>query len=163
MKKNIININNIEWTQSDHGDFSHERKSLTQAVTCEKLGASIYRLAPGKKAFPYHYHYANEETVFILEGSGTMRLNNAVIAIKKDDYIAMPTGTEHAHQIINTSEKPLIFLCFSTMIHPDVTEYPDSKKIGVTTGSAPGSDPKNYSLKVFLKKSDAVDYFLDEK
>jgi len=161
--KNIININNLEWQSSEHGDFAYEDKWLAAATGGEKLGASFYKLMPGKKAFPYHYHYANEEAVFILEGSGTLRLNNEKLPIKQGDYIALPAGPAFAHQIINTSEKPLMFLCFSTMNHPDVVEYPDSNKVGVTAGTAPGGDPEKILLKARFRKQDAVNYFEGEK
>src|SRR4029078_6425205 len=118
----------------------------------------LYRLMPGKKCFPYHCHYANEEAVFVLEGSGTVRIKDKMMPIKQGDYIVFPVGPEHAHQIINLSGEPLLFLCFSTMNHPDVVEYPDSGKVGVTAGAAPGSDPDRILLKTRFRKKDAVDY-----
>jgi uncharacterized cupin superfamily protein len=119
----------------------------------------MYKLMPGKKTFPYHFHYANEEAVFVLEGTGSLRLANEIIIIKNGDYIALPVGPNHAHQITNTSENPLIFLCFSTMNHPDVVEYPDSEKIGVTAGVAPGGESHKVLLKARFRKQDSVDYF----
>lgn len=163
MKNNIVNINNLDWQSSEHDDFTYQDKWLAVVTGGEKLGASLYKLMPGKKAFPYHYHYANEEAIFILEGSGTLRLNNKMISITQGDYIALPVGPDFAHQIINTSESQLVFLCFSTMNHPDVVEYPDSNKVGVTAGIAPGGDTEKVLLKARFRKQDAVDYFDGEK
>lgn len=162
MKKNIINVNDLEWQTSEHGQFAYEDKQLAEAAGGEKLGASLYRLMPGKKAFPYHFHYANEEAVFVLEGSGTLRRNDEMVPVTKGDYIAMLVGEDHAHQIINTSDQPLVLLCFSTMIHPDVVEYPDSGKVGVTAGIAPGGDPEKILLRARFRKKDQVDYFEGE-
>jgi uncharacterized cupin superfamily protein len=161
--KNIVNIHNLDWQSSEHGDFSYQDKWLAEATGGKQLGASLYKLMPGKKCFPYHYHYANEEAVFVLEGSGTLRMNNELIPINKGDYIAFPSGPDYAHQIMNTSEDSLVFLCFSTMNHPDVVEYPDSNKVGVTAGTAPGGDPEKVLLKARFRKQDAVDYFDGEK
>lgn len=163
MKKNIINVKDLEWKTSEHGDFAFQDKWLAEAAGGEKLGASLYKLLPGKKCFPYHFHYANEEAVYILEGSGTLRMNNEMIPITQGDYIAFPVGPEFAHQIINTSEHPLMFLCFSTMHYPDVIEYPDSNKVGVTAGVAPGGDYDKALLRARFRKQDAVDYFDGEK
>lgn len=162
-KKNIVNVNDLDWQSSEHGDFAYEDKWLAAATGGEKLGTSLYKLMPGKKCFPYHFHYANEEAVFVLEGSGTLRMHNEFIPISQGDYIAFPVGPDYAHQIINTSEQPLIFLCFSTMIHPDVVEYPDSNKVSVTAGVAPGGDVEKVLLKLRFRKQDAVDYFDGEK
>jgi uncharacterized cupin superfamily protein len=162
MPKNIVNIADLEWESDEHGNFAHEGKKLAAATGGKMLGTTLYKIMPGKKTFPYHYHYANEEAVFILEGSGTLRMNNEMLPIKQGDYIAFPVGAEYAHQIINTSDKPLIFLCYSTMNHPDVVEYPDSNKIGVSTGVAPGGDKKQSLLKARFRKQDQVDYFNGE-
>ena len=163
MKKNIVNIKNIDWISEEHGDFAYQGKWLAEAAGSEKLGASLYKLMPGKKCFPYHFHHGNEEAVYILQGTGTLRMNNEMIAIGEGDYMAFPVGPEYAHQIINTSEQPLIFLCFSTMQHPDVVEYPDSNKVGVTAGVAPGGDYDKALLRARFRKQDAVDYFDGEK
>lgn len=162
MKSNIVNIDALDWQVDDMGDFSYSRKHLTQLAGGEMLGASIYKVMPGKKTFPYHFHYANEEAILVLEGSGTLRLNDEKITINKGDYIALPKGSSHAHQILNTSSAPLIYLCFSTMVHPEVIEYPDSGKVGVSAGSAPGGDKNKSQLKKYFPKKSAVDYFEGE-
>ena len=163
MKNNVANIDSLEWQPHEHGDFAYYNKKLAAAVGGEKLGTTLYKLMPGKKCFPYHFHYANEEAVFVLEGSGTLRMNNKMMAIKQGDYMAFPVGADYAHQIINTSQNPLIFLCISTMKHPDVVEYPDSNKVGVNAGVAPGGDPAQAKLKARFRKQEAVDYFDGEK
>lgn len=158
-----MNINDLDWQSNEHGDFAYQDKWLAAATGGEKLGASLYKLMPGKKAFPYHQHYANEEAVFVLEGSGTLRMNNEMIPIAQGDYIALPVGPDHAHQIINTSEKPLLYLCFSTLIYPDVVEYPDSNKLGVTAGIGICGKREKIQLRARFRKQDAVDYFEGEK
>ncbi|HEY4221130.1 MAG TPA: cupin domain-containing protein [Myxococcota bacterium] len=92
------------------------------------LGCSHYELPPGKVAFPFHYHCANEEAIFVLEGEGTMRIGAERVAIRAGDYIALPPGPEGAHQLVNTSDAALKYLCISTMIPVEVVGYPDSKK-----------------------------------
>lgn len=160
MKKNIVNINDLDWQPSDeHKDFAYYDKRLSMETGGDKIGTSLYKLMPGKKAFPYHYHYANEEAVYVLEGAGTLRMHDEMLPIKQGDYISFPVGPLYAHQIINTSQKPLIFLCYSTMIHPDVAEYPDSNKVSVTAGIAPGGDPDKILLRKRFRKQDEVDYF----
>lgn len=161
MKKNIVNINELTWDSNAHDDFTYQYSQLSSAASGELLGASIYKVMPGKKIFPYHYHYhyANEEAVFVLEGSGTLRMNNEMILIKQGDYITFPVGKNYAHQIINTSDELLILLCVSTMNHPDIVEYPDSNKIGVTAGVAPGGETKKILLKARYRKQDEVDYY----
>ncbi len=155
----IINLDELDWQQQSHDDFSCERKSLTAASSAQQLGASVFKLAPGKKAFPYHYHHANEEAILVLQGAGSARINDKIHPIKTNDYIAFPAGADHAHQVINTSDQDLIYLCFSTMITPEVCEYPDSDKICAMAGSAPGGDKSNRQLMACFRTESAVDYF----
>ena len=51
MKKVIVNVDDLEWQSSEHGDFAYQDKWLTLATVGEKLGASYYKLMPGKKRF----------------------------------------------------------------------------------------------------------------
>ncbi len=67
-----------------------------------------------------------------------------------------------AHQMRNTSHGDLEYLCVSTMIAPEVAEYPDSGKIGIIAGSAPGGDKARRSLFRFYKKDGDVDYYEGE-
>lgn len=163
MKKNIININDLDWKTSEHGDFAHEDKWLGAAAGGKMIGTSFYKLMPGKKCFPYHYHYANEEAVLVLEGSGTLRMNDGMHPIKQGDYIAFPVGPDYAHQIINTSDKPLLYICMSTMIFPDAVEYPDSNKVGISAGPLSDGKGHDFLLRARFRKNDAVDYFEGEK
>jgi uncharacterized cupin superfamily protein len=65
------------------------------------------------------------------------------------------------HRVINDGDDTLRYLALSTMNEPDVTVYPDSDKIGVYAGSAPGSDDPR-SVAGYYRRDDDVDYWLDE-
>ncbi|MEB3830591.1 hypothetical protein [Phormidium sp. CCY1219] len=66
---------------------------------------------------------------------------------------------DRAHQLINTGETMLGYLCFSTMLEPDVMEYPDSGKIGVFAGSAPGGAKETRTLSRFFPHDSQVNYW----
>ena len=97
-------------------------------VAARKLGAAVDILPPGKRACPYHFHYAQEEMFVILEGAGTLRVAGEMIPVAAGDVIDIPPGPEYPHQIINTSDAPLKYLSISTQEYPEVCEYPDSGK-----------------------------------
>lgn len=93
-----------------------------------KLGAGVDIVPPGKRACPYHFHYAQEEMFVILEGEGTLRVAGELIPIRAGDVIDIPPGPEYPHQILNTSNAPLKYLSISTQEVPEICEYPDSGK-----------------------------------
>jgi len=137
--KQIVNLDTAKMLKRGNGGrFEVEFASLTQTLGAEKLGVSLAILAPGKRAFPRHAHHANEEMMFILEGTGTYHYGNDSAPVRAGDLIAAPAGdASTAHQIENTSGKPMKYLTFSTMIAPEVVEYPDSGKFLVSSGSGP--------------------------
>ena len=76
--------------------------------------------------------------MYVLEGWGTLRIGGEEVRVSKGDYMALPAGAEAAHQIVSDSETVLRYLCFFTMEAPDVVVYPDSGKVGIFGGVAPG-------------------------
>ncbi|MCC2099295.1 MAG: cupin domain-containing protein, partial [Hyphomicrobiales bacterium] len=105
---------------------------IAPAIGAQKLGYNITVLPPGKAAFPAHSHRVNEEMFFVLEGSGELRVGDQTWPVGQGDFIACPPGgPETAHQIFNNSKADLKYLAVSTMMSPEIAEYPDSGKTGV--------------------------------
>ncbi len=104
-------------------------------------------------------HYGNEEMVFVLSGEGTLRFGNKVFPITAGDFIACPRGPEHSHQIINTSDQDITYLCVSAMEKPEVFIYPDSEKFSVFTSSATGGPKEKRTFSIFSRQTGAVDYW----
>jgi uncharacterized cupin superfamily protein len=175
---NPTNESAVDWTETERGATRFRRKRLADAAGGEALGASLYELPPGGRSWPYHYHAGNEEAVYVLAGEGTLRVGDESSSTRRPlragDYVALPAGPESAHRIVNAApdgsdpdpdadRDPLRYLVVSTMREPDVTVYPDSDKIGVYAGSAPGGDPADRSVDAFFPREAAVDYWTDER
>ena len=73
---------------------------------------------------------------------------------KRNDYATFPAGAEGAHQLVDTSG--------STMVEPEVSVYPDSGKVGVLVGSAPGGPKEERTLSGHFRQEDGVGYYGDE-
>jgi uncharacterized cupin superfamily protein len=108
--------------------YDSHRARLSEGTAAQKLGATVDIVAPGKRICPYHLHHAQEEMFVILEGTGTLRVADEMLPLKKGDVIFIPPGPEYPHQIINTSDAPLKYLSISTQEDPEIYEYPDSGK-----------------------------------
>ena len=105
---NVVNVDAIGWEDSKRGmRYEVRRKRLAMAAGAPKLGCSLTEVPPGKRAWPLHYHTANEEAVFVLGGAGMLRLGDKEVPIGPGDYVALPAGNEHAHQIVNSGAVPL--------------------------------------------------------
>jgi uncharacterized cupin superfamily protein len=155
------NADDLDWTELEEGRTQFKRKQLGEAADGDRLGCSLYELPPGRRSWPYHYHTANEEAIFVLSGSGALRLDGETVPLEEDDYVALPADESGAHRVVNDSDVPLTYLAVSTMREPDVTVYPDSEKVGVFVGSPPGGRDER-SLQGYYRRADSVDYWDDE-
>jgi uncharacterized cupin superfamily protein len=159
---NIVGEGDLVWSEQRHGErFGHRRKQLAAAAGGRKVGCSLYEVEPGRAAFPRHYHLANEEAIYVLEGSGTLRLGEGdeEVALSRGDYVALPVGAGWAHQLVNTSDGVLRYLCLSTVVEPDVLLYPDSGKVGVYAGEAAGVQKEDGIFAEFLRDDVGVGYY----
>ena len=163
-RPSVVSDGDLEWDKQSHGEkFGYRRKQLGSAAGGQKLGCSLYEVPPGCRAWPYHYHLANEEAIYVLGGSGTLRIGGEEVLVSEGDYVALPARAEAAHQLVNSSEAVLRYLCFSTMIEPDVMVYPDSGKVGVFGGAAPGGPKEVRTFSKFLRGDAEVGYYVGEE
>ena len=123
---------------AEHPGYRWDRMRLGRRLGAEMLGASVYVLPPGEKSFPYHLHHANEELLLILEGEVVVRSPDGEQRLGRGDTLVFVRGPSGAHQVTNSSNDPARFIMFSTMVEPEITEYPDNQNIGVFAGRAPG-------------------------
>jgi uncharacterized cupin superfamily protein len=154
----VIHENELPWSRSEGELFAHRRRPLSRAAGGRRLGCSLYELEPNETAFPFHYHLGNEEAIYVLAGAATLRLGSERVRVRAGDYVALPAGIEHAHQITNTGGEVFRYLVLSTMQEPDAIVYPDSDKVGVIAGSAPGGRADARVLTAFFPRSAAVPY-----
>ena len=163
-REHVVNAEEIEWAleSAPDGSAPRQRKKLAAAAGGKRIGASLYRVAPGAKPWPRHAHLANEEAVFVLAGEGEIKIGERSIPLRAGDYVALPAGASNAHQIRNPSQSELVFLCVSTMQAPDIVVYPDSAKVGLFAGAAPGGSPQQLTLRKFLALGGEVDYWEGE-
>ena len=162
MKKPILNLSDVELHPWSHGDKYEARLGpIAVKLGAKKLGYNLTILPPGKCAFPLHNHQVNEEMFFILEGAGVVRIGKEHFTIGKGDVIASPPGgPESAHQIMNTSHtEDLRMLAVSTMLSPEVVEYPDSGKFGVRAELAPNADGSPRLIRYNGREGSTLDYW----
>jgi uncharacterized cupin superfamily protein len=137
--------------------FRSRRARIGYELGTELIGCSLWELPAGEAAYPYHFHYADEELVIVLTGRPTLRTPEGIRELEEGEALRFPLGEEGAHQIINRSEEPVTFLAVSSHGRPDVVVYPDSDKIGVGERL-----PQGGGLRAFFKRDDGVGYFEGE-
>lgn len=153
------NIYSTDWDLSqDHPGYLWDRIRLGRRIGSQMLGASVYVIKPSQKSFPYHFHRGNEEMLIVLEGSVTVRTPDGEQVAARGDAMSFVTGPAGAHQLVNHTGEDARVLMVSTMISPEIVEYPDSGKVGVFAERAPGDS----GLRSIFDGGAVVDYFDEE-
>lgn len=159
----IKNVSDIEWIKVEGpGEFETFRRPMTPTSDTCNLGCSMYRVDPGKTALPFHHHSGNDEAIYMLSGKISLRLGNEKHTLSAGDYITFPAASGVAHQVSNPHDEPAEFLCISTMEKTDIVFYPDSGKVGVMAGIAPGGEAKGWNQTSFMHH-EPVAYWTGEK
>ena len=151
-----INIANpeFEYDATDPAGFRSGMARLGPLLGASETGVSVYELPPGEALCPYHYEYAEEEWLLVLEGRPTLRHPQGTDQLEPWDMVCFPTGPDGAHGVRNETNDGVRVLMFSNVRHPAVTVYPDSEKVGIWTG--------NREDDLLAPRSSGVDYWFGE-
>lgn len=114
--------------------FRSRRARIGYELGSELIGCSLWELPAGEAAYPYHFHYADEELVIVLSGRPTLRTPEGVRELEQGEALRFPLGEEGAHQIVNRSEETVTLLAVSSHGRPDVVVYPDSDRSASARG-----------------------------
>ncbi len=154
-----IHIDSVERMTIGNGEkFAASIGRIGAQLGMAKMGCTVVELDPGKRAWPHHLHYGQEELFIVLEGEGTLRYDDGEYDIRQGEIFFAGTGPGTAHQIVNTSNSKLKYLAFSSMDNPEVCYYPDSKKYGAYSWR---SDDKG--VRFLAHEDSAIDYFDGEQ
>jgi uncharacterized cupin superfamily protein len=137
-----------------HPGFECRRARIGRQVGAERLGASVWEVPPGQAAYPYHFHYAEEELLFVLSGRPSLRTPDGWRELEPGETVAFLVGERGAHQVVNRSDEAVRLLVVSPAGVPEICVYPDSDKVGVYDRS-----PEHGHLRELYRRSDAVDYY----
>jgi uncharacterized cupin superfamily protein len=134
--------------------FQARRARLGYELGTELIGCSLWELPPGEAAYPYHFHYADEELILVLRGRPTLRTPDGTRELSEGEAVGFPLGEAGAHQLRNDTDAEVTFISISSSGRPDVVVYPDSGKIGVGERL-----PRGGGLREFFRREAAVDYW----
>lgn len=127
-----ISSSDVAWTEwSDVPRFGVRYKHLTLAAGGEgyNVGVAIEELPPGKQSSPQHFHIFEEEHLFILDGSLTLRLGEKTWEMKAGDYVCFPAGQKVGHCLVNTSGATCRYVILGEHNPNEVVIYTDSRKV----------------------------------
>ncbi len=83
---------------------------------------------------PLHFHHANEELLFVLSGTPTLRRgSDDERVLKPGEVVAFLAGSAGTHQILNRSRSAARVLICATNDLPEVAEQVENSLVAVIT------------------------------
>lgn len=123
-------IEAMEGTEKQH--FLNENavclaKTIGDAVGITGFGIHIMEVQPGRDSTEHHFHFNEDECIYILSGTGTARIGDEVFDVAAGDFMGYRKGGL-AHSLKNTGTEVLRCLTVGNRHKTDVVEFPDQQK-----------------------------------
>ena len=107
----------------DVAEWISEVGGLTQ------FGAFVETLQPGSRSAKRHWHSAEDELVYVLEGEVTLVQDAGETILRPGDAATFKAGVADAHCLLNRSGRPTRCLVVGTRAPVDTITYPDHDRI----------------------------------
>jgi uncharacterized cupin superfamily protein len=102
------------------------RHALGDAAGLTQFGVNLQRLPPGTWSSQRHWHTAEDEFVWVLEGEVVLVTDTGEELLTKGDCAGFKAGAADGHHIQNRSNKDAVLLEIgSRRPDDDIVEYPD--------------------------------------
>ena len=151
---NKINVEEAHWRKDPAPDATAEVSSWTDLdfeIGAEKLGYRVARMPVGEVYCPLHWHAAEEEFFYVIEGNPSLRTPRGTVPLRKGDFVAFPTRPSGAHKLVNDGDGPCEVLMVANVDQGDICYYPDSRKLLI--------EPSG----LILRDHPALDYYDGER
>ena len=97
------------------------RQRLGDAGGLSDFGVNLMRLPPGNWSSQRHWHSAEDEFVYVLEGELTLIEDGGETVLRAGDCAAFPKGSGNGHHLINQSGALAVYLEVGARSPADVT------------------------------------------
>ena len=103
----------------------HEAQ-LAKAVGLTQFGVNLVTLEPGSASSLRHWHEAEDEFVYVLEGSVTLIDDNGEHVMSRASFAGFPASSANAHHFVNRTKEPATILVVgSRRPGQETIHYPD--------------------------------------
>jgi uncharacterized cupin superfamily protein len=100
-------------------------KALGDAGGLTQFGVKLVRLEPGAASSQRHWHEAEDEFVYMLDGELVLVESNGETRMVPGDAAAFPAGVANGHHLVNRTDRDATFLVVGTRASRERCHYPD--------------------------------------
>jgi uncharacterized cupin superfamily protein len=109
----------------DRPCLDRKRWRLGDAAGLTQFGVNLQRLAPGVWSSQRHWHSAEDEFVYVLEGEVVLVTDAGEQVLRAGDCAGFPAGEANGHHLQNRSDREAVLLEVGSRRTEDTCEYPD--------------------------------------
>lgn len=104
---------------------SRARQRLGDAAGLTDFGVNLMRLHPGAWSSQRHWHMAEDEFVFIVEGEVVLVTDSGEETLRAGDSAGFKAGVKDGHHLQNRSQRDAVLLEVGSRKIDDAGEYSD--------------------------------------
>ena len=104
---------------------NRRKLALGDAVGLTQFGVNLTRLPPGEVSSQRHWHSAEDEFVYVLEGALVLITDAGEEPLGPGDCAAFKAGVADGHQLVNRGTLDAVYIEVGGRIADDVCVYPD--------------------------------------
>lgn len=101
------------------------KRKLGEVFGLSNFGVNHTKLEPGAMSALLHSHSKQDEFIYILEGTPTVKIGDEEYKMNPGECIGFVAGSGLAHQLINDSEGDVVYLEIGDRTPDDSVEYPN--------------------------------------
>ncbi|MGI8715717.1 MAG: cupin domain-containing protein [Solirubrobacteraceae bacterium] len=121
----VVNRAEVKEIEVAEGDIVFARRRLGEAAGAQRIGASLYVVAPGARQMPVHVHGDEEEIFYVLGGCGLgYERGDAYEVAAGDTIVHRPGGRPHTFL---AGDEGLELLAFGNGANANLTFLPRAK------------------------------------
>jgi uncharacterized cupin superfamily protein len=98
-------------------------RTLGELAGLQRIGVHIVRLEPGRESTQYHYHDADEEFLYVLDGRAIAEIGDERFEVGPGDFMGFAVPSP-PHTLVNTFDEDLVYLMAGERNPNDVVHYP---------------------------------------
>ena len=101
------------------------KRTLGEHFGLTNFGVNIVQLSPGAISSLRHAHSSQDEFVYVVQGEPTLVTEDGEILLRHGMCVGFKASLGNAHQLVNRTNKEVIFLEVGDRTVPDEVAYPD--------------------------------------
>jgi uncharacterized cupin superfamily protein len=107
-----------------------EKAALGNVAGLTQFGVNLTRLKPGAASALRHWHEAEDELVYVLEGEITLIEDGGETLLRAGDAAGFKAGVANGHHLVNRAAYDALYLEIGTRAGRERAHYPDVDLVG---------------------------------